>query len=279
MLARVKDINDYAQVLGTLEPLIKIARSHGCHILCVHHMNKVGSGQEGILGSTAIAGAVDTILLLTRTEGGKRFLSSTQRYGQDLPETLLSFNLSSRSCELGKTRDDYEMEKIEEEILEFVKERGETTEQEILQAIVGREARIKMALRRLFKERQLERRGEGKRGNPYRYALPSCYQESGKNPEIQKQEETLTQQKLHKGTQGEAYWEALLAEPPPPEAFCEEEDVDCPIHYSRQPWGFEPEDEGYWKSLLSDIPPPEAFKGQLIEFQPRRPSQMIRLVI
>lgn len=36
-LVRVTNANDYAEVSRVLEPLIELARSSGCHLLCVHH--------------------------------------------------------------------------------------------------------------------------------------------------------------------------------------------------------------------------------------------------
>lgn len=80
-LTRIKDGNDYAQVTQVLEPLLILARETNTHVLCVHHAGKgEREGGDSILGSTAIFAAVDTALLLKRTER-YRTISSIQRSG------------------------------------------------------------------------------------------------------------------------------------------------------------------------------------------------------
>jgi hypothetical protein len=73
---RVKDGNDYAQVTGALEPLPVLARETGAHVLCVHHAGKgEREGGDSILGSTAIFAAVDTALLMKRSERYRTWLT------------------------------------------------------------------------------------------------------------------------------------------------------------------------------------------------------------
>jgi RecA-family ATPase len=101
-LTRVKDGNDYAQVTAALEPLLVLARETGAHVLCVHHLGKGERRDDGdgILGSTAIFAAVDTALIMKRTDR-YRTISSQQRYGEDLPETVLHFDPTTRTVSLG----------------------------------------------------------------------------------------------------------------------------------------------------------------------------------
>ena len=88
---RVKDANDYAAVNEAIQPLHDMARSSGAHVCVLHHTRKGGgSGGEESLGSTAFTGAFDTILSLKRDDNGQRTLYSLNRYGTDLPETVLS---------------------------------------------------------------------------------------------------------------------------------------------------------------------------------------------
>ena len=58
-LARVKDLNDYAQVTAAIEPIHAAARQFNCHIALMHHAGK-GERTDGdeVLGSTALLGAV-----------------------------------------------------------------------------------------------------------------------------------------------------------------------------------------------------------------------------
>ena len=79
---------------SALDPILRIARESGAHVLLVHHAKKggLGWGGDAILGSTAILGSVDTALILKRGEK-YRTLESIQRYGTDLEETSETFVL------------------------------------------------------------------------------------------------------------------------------------------------------------------------------------------
>jgi hypothetical protein len=171
-LARVKDGNDYAQMTRALEPFLDLARKSGTHLLCAHHINKAArGGGDGILGSTAIYGIVDTALFIRSLEQG-RTLSSIQRYGPDMPEVYLDFDPSREVCTLGSLKEELEMRELEQKIQKWVHLHPETTETEMLEGVEGR-ARLKAhVLRRLLSEGKVLRQGEGKRGAPYTYNLP-----------------------------------------------------------------------------------------------------------
>lgn len=70
-LARVKDLNDYAQVTAALEPIHAAARQFNCHILLMHHAGK-GDRTDGdeVLGSTGILGGVDTCIIIKNAMNG-----------------------------------------------------------------------------------------------------------------------------------------------------------------------------------------------------------------
>jgi RecA-family ATPase len=104
----VRDANDYIQVDNALEKLKELARNHGAHILCVHHQKKVRTDDEmdGTLGSTAIAGASDTLLTLTVDNSRVRSLSTRQRYGRDMEPTQLIWHEETRELSLGQTAED-----------------------------------------------------------------------------------------------------------------------------------------------------------------------------
>jgi hypothetical protein len=95
---RVESGNDYAEVTAAIEPFQHIARTYGPHVMLVHHMGKSDrSGADGILGSTALTGSVDTAILLDRKETG-RTIKAFQRYGTDLEETTLGFDTETQQC-------------------------------------------------------------------------------------------------------------------------------------------------------------------------------------
>ena len=167
--ARVRDLNDYAEVTRALEPILAIARETGAHVLLVHHAKK-GGGADGdaILGSSAIFGSVDCALMLRRSENA-RFLSSIQRYGTDLPETVIDLD-SSQTPQVAGTREEYERRQIDARIVEFLRTRGRATEDEIDDAVEGRKA-VKVRALRLLLGGAVSRTGEGKRNSPFLYAV------------------------------------------------------------------------------------------------------------
>jgi len=173
-LARVSDLNDYAQVSRALEPLMQIARDTGCHIMLVHHANK-GIGREGgdsILGSTALFGGVDCALIMKRTES-HRTIESIQRYGEDLPRTVLAFDPLTGLTTSGGRLEDFELAECGKEILEFLTNREPTPETDIKDSLPTPHGRglVSKALRTLKEQGKVTRHGSGKRGDPYLYSL------------------------------------------------------------------------------------------------------------
>jgi hypothetical protein len=177
-LTRVKDSNDYAQVTQALEPLLVLARETRAHVLCVHHAGKGNrEGGDSILGSTAIFGAVDTALIMKRTEQ-YRTLQSQQRYGEDLNETVLHFDATTRTITLGESREREEDNRMQQAILaclqaqEQDQERGHAlTEAELGEDVEGKTLHKRTALRALVHAGHVERLGKGGKGDPYRYAV------------------------------------------------------------------------------------------------------------
>ncbi len=64
----VESENNYKEVKKELRSLRNIARMTGTHIVCVHHANKsfggITGGHKNVLGSQAIVGGVDTIMVI-----------------------------------------------------------------------------------------------------------------------------------------------------------------------------------------------------------------------
>ena len=167
--ARVKDGNDYAQMTAALEPILALARETGTHIFCVHHSGKGERADptDAILGSTAIFGNVDTAVMLAKYDG-YRTISSCQRYGEDVPETVLEFNPDRRAVKLGASRDQAEQDSREQQILKFLESRPGALEADILTGVVGRRKNKVSDLRNLVGTR-VQRQGKGWKADPYRY--------------------------------------------------------------------------------------------------------------
>jgi hypothetical protein len=183
-LVRVNDESGYAEVYGKLEPLVKLARESGAHVLMTHHEGKRAhglDGQDGVLGSTALVGSVDTTLVIRRHgDSGRRTIRSTQRYGPDLEESVLELDTSGLVL-LGETRHTDELEQAQNLILEVLADNGPCTEKPAdgrpgLRALVvgATTTALTQALRQLWTANLVTRTGRGLRGDPYVYSLPNA---------------------------------------------------------------------------------------------------------
>ena len=169
-MVRVADISDYATVSLGLELLAEVARQTGCHIMAVHHLGKgEREGGDAILGSTAIFGTADTALLLRRREG-HGIIESIQRYGTDLPKTVLPFDPAVGRFTLGGTVEAVQQATTEAKVLEALKT-GAMTQGQIRETVAGDGGLVNQALRALFARHQVKREGSGKKGDPFHYSL------------------------------------------------------------------------------------------------------------
>jgi hypothetical protein len=172
-LTRLKDANDYAQVNLAMEPFIAMAREFDTHLMLVYHLGKSARADaaDQILGSTAFFAAVDTVLIMNRSER-YRTIQSRQRYGEDMPETVLEFDAERRRITLGATKAEADITRVEDEILTVLKKcKSEMEEKEIDAAIEGRTEVKRSALRSLLKKGRVQRTGAGHKGDAYRYSV------------------------------------------------------------------------------------------------------------
>jgi len=172
-LCRVKDLNDYAQVTNTLEPLMATAREENCHILLTHHAGKADR-QDGddILGSTALLGGVDTSIHIKKREKRRSFFT-IQRYGEDTPETVIELSVDG-SLEAVGSRQEVEIEETLPLILVVLAD-GALTEKDIWQRVGKNHDLVAKALRHLVDRGEVNRTGSGKKGDPYIYEkILSC---------------------------------------------------------------------------------------------------------
>jgi hypothetical protein len=193
-MARIRDEKAYAEVYAALGPVIDIAREARTHILLTHHAGKSTKADaiDSPLGSTAIAGAVCTLVLLKRSES-MRSIQAVQRVGRDLPETVLQFDPESHALSLGPAKSEAEAQTLSEAILEYLKGAEDPkTEPEIGDSVEGKTLLKRKALRLLVEARKVGREGSGRRGDPFRYRFSfSCSpdivgtreQETEKGPE------------------------------------------------------------------------------------------------
>jgi predicted transcriptional regulator len=169
---RVSDFNSYAEVTRGLEPLIDLARESGCHIHALHHNGKgEREGGDALLGSTGFFGAVDALLTMKRRER-VRTLETLQRYGNDMPETVVHMDAESGLVTAGGDLSALQVEEHKSKVLEALGDET-LTEGDIRERAGGNQSLVSKALRSLCEGGHVERSGAGKRGDPYKYERKS----------------------------------------------------------------------------------------------------------
>lgn len=195
-LARIKDEKAYAETYAALGPVIDTARETGTHVMLCHHAGKAlkADAIDSPLGSTAIGGAVSTLVLLKRTES-YRTIQTVQRIGQELPETVLGFDLDTRRLCLAGTRFEADRQERETAILAFLSEANQPQTQERIRREVKGESRVvRAALTALAQSGRVKKTGEGTKGKPFLYEFPNAgsqYIVQTSKPESQEPVETL----------------------------------------------------------------------------------------
>lgn len=173
-LTGVKDTNDYAQQYLALGPLIDVARKTGTHIVCSHHSSKIASGDaiDAPLGSTAMGGAVSTLIVLRRSQNGRRTIETRQRIGKDMEETTLNMNDETHIISMGLSAEIADVNVKSQEILNFLadKKDREFTVRDIRKAVSGRNYLVGIALQQLHTHGKVKRSGDGERGKPYQFS-------------------------------------------------------------------------------------------------------------
>jgi hypothetical protein len=138
----------------------------------VHHAGKADRAGivDTVLGSTALAGSVDNIFLVNRTDR-YRLLSSVQRIGTDLPETVLTLDPTGRT-ETGQTRHEADVAYLRVALRSALAATGGgLTRADWLESVEGRRQVKLDALRELVESGTITRSGKGSKVDPYRYDL------------------------------------------------------------------------------------------------------------
>jgi hypothetical protein len=171
---RFKDINDYSEVSRGFEIPTEIARLYGCHVTFLHHMGKeehAGSPSDGILGSTALFANVDLALLMRKTEDVRTIQTDgPQRYGIDLPPTVLRYNPETGMITMGDELAAAKREELRQHIMDAL---GSLVLPltDLKKAIGGDSARAHSEIISMHTDGFLERTGTGVRGDPYYFSV------------------------------------------------------------------------------------------------------------
>jgi AAA domain len=167
---RLRDLNDYAQVTNTLEPLMSAARKQGCHILLTHHAGKADRPDgDDILGSTGLLGGVDTSIHIKKRDKRRTFFT-IQRYGEDTPETVIQLTEAGSLESIG-SREEVEVEQTEPLIIDALRDGGSLAVNDLCETVEKRKALVLKALGWLTEKGQLTKSGSGKKGDPYKYSV------------------------------------------------------------------------------------------------------------
>ena len=176
----IPDASDYADISRKVKPIHDLARRHKLHILTVHHCKKRSSDNVVLnaLGSGALTGAVDSVLVMTRNRNGERILQTEQRYGDSMEPTALRWNKETHSISIGSTLEELDAERetsfekaIENKIVQFVAKNPGCTQEDIWDGIPHKTVKVKAAFK-LIRRTRLEEKCTGARGEAFRYYIP-----------------------------------------------------------------------------------------------------------
>ncbi len=124
----IRDVNDYAETTVAFKKFRDLAEKFNTHICFVHHEKKGdSSGNDSILGSTGLSGAVDSIISITLNKNDERIIKSNGRSDSNFDDEMLIFNPETKCFSLGSRSSD----SLLEQIVEFVAKNPGTTRDEL----------------------------------------------------------------------------------------------------------------------------------------------------
>jgi hypothetical protein len=136
-----RDQNAYSESTVRAHDLKAVADELGIGIVIVHHARKngnygdAGDWTDSILGSTGLAGAVDSIILLRRKRGSEKAELLTT--GRDILEKdfILSFDLDCGGWTIEGDKKDIQESELRQSIIDWLKENGPQSPAKITRGI------------------------------------------------------------------------------------------------------------------------------------------------
>jgi len=181
---RLKDIDAYAEATVKLEPLNDLGRRMNTLFLLTHHSPKMERELvDSALGTTGLLAAVDTGILIKKNPvTGRRSFSTIQRYQkdgeEDLSDLILSLQEDGVSLEASGSIKEADLALSKELVMKALSEIGPgkfytepMTMTEIREAVQKAKNIVNRCIREMFDEKQINRKGSGKKNDPYRYDL------------------------------------------------------------------------------------------------------------
>ena len=165
----VQNENDASEMTRAVKPLLQLARASDACILLIHHARKSeGSHGDEIRGSGALFGLVDIAIIMKRhSVETQRLLQTQSRY----PETPAELVLELRDTGYVALGDPAAVGKADKmrRLQSAVTENPEETEALAKKAWLSRRDATRL-LDLLLKNGAIVRDGQGKKGDPYRFA-------------------------------------------------------------------------------------------------------------
>ncbi len=180
-LLRVKDGNDYAMGSNATDAVIELARECGAALLLLHHSGKTRHADivDSVMGSTAWAASVDTVMVLRKSEH-YRTIASEQRFGESLEEVVLEMDEQTHCVSMAGSKSDADRAVAVDAIIVYLRGRAAqypedvgVDEPTIDNHVEGRTKTKREALREGVGNGKIERTGTGKKGDPFLYSV-SC---------------------------------------------------------------------------------------------------------
>lgn len=151
----IRDLNDYVQTTTSLKEFRDVAEEFNTHICFVHHAKKGETlGNDSVLGSTGLTGAVDVIISIVHNPSGERLISSNGRSENNFEKTSLAFNANKKSFQLGL----YTEDELSERVLNYIAENPGATRDDIRTALKKKNEHISLAINSLIPDRILVKR-------------------------------------------------------------------------------------------------------------------------
>ena len=178
-LAKIRDSKDYSLVSMALEPLQKLAKKTGVHILVLHHQGKTErDGVIDVMGSEAYRAAVDA-LLEARARDGQHYVRGEIRGEADLPRTRVTVNLATGDVD-EIDAGEAERRDMLTKIRDYLSAQSEPLAGDAIQEELGlKRAAMWAALNAGVEAGSIARTGGGRRGDAYLFFVPEQFSSRG----------------------------------------------------------------------------------------------------
>ena len=186
------DTNEYNAGYDWATPFMDLAHDENVSVVMLHHVNKKGWHSEGydalrgVLGSSALSAAVDSVISLRRDDKDMRYLFAHGRL-EDMPPIILNFDKETNQLTHGGTKAEYEVDIVMDEIMEFMSDRNGATGAEVREEIPRKTQHVTTALKQHVELGNLFKRKDGRKD--YYSAFPFSEPKGEKQEKLEQQGE------------------------------------------------------------------------------------------